>query len=122
MHEIPGTERTTMFTLEINGTALVVTNADEEQARELLESEDFKEDLRTLTADGRPLWDGSAALTIRPATADESEAFEDALEDEDYEEEEDEDDETGDEEPIDIVFLVEVDESDDEDEDDTASA
>jgi hypothetical protein len=121
MHEIPGTERTTMFTLEINGTALVVTNADEEQARELLESEDFKEDLRTLTADGRPLWDGRASLTIRPATADESEAFEEALEDEDYEEE-DEDEETGDEEPIDIVFLVEVDESDDEDEDDTASA
>jgi hypothetical protein len=114
-----------MFTLEINGTALVVTNADEDQARELLESEDFKEDLRTLTTDGRPLWDGSAALTIRPATADESEAFEDALNDEDYEEE-DEDGETGDDEtddddePIDIVFLVEVDETDDED--NTASA
>lgn len=112
-----------MFTLEINGTALVVTNADEDQARELLESEDFKEDLLALTTDGRPLWDGSAALTIRPATADESDAFEDALNDNGYEEEEDEDGETDDgDEPIDIVFLVEIDEMDDEDEGDTASA
>jgi len=108
-----------MFTLEINGTALVVTNADEEQARELLGSEEFKDDLRTLTADGEPLWDGSAALTIRPATKDEQEAFEEALNDEDYEDEE-ADDAEDDEEPIDIVFLVEVDEMDDED--DTASA
>lgn len=110
-----------MFTLEINGTALVVTNADEEQARELLESEEFKDDLRTLTADGQPLWDGQAALNVRTATKDEEEAFEEALADEDFEDE-DEDEADDDEEPIDIVFLVEVDEVDEEDEDDTASA
>ena len=108
-----------MFTLEINGTALVVTNADEEQARELLESEEFKDDLRTLTADGEPLWDGKAALKIRPATKDEQESFEEALSDEEYEDEDETDD---DDDPIDIVFLVEVDEVDEEDEDDTASA
>ena len=112
-----------MFTLEINGTALVVTNADEEQARELLESEEFKDDLRTLTSDGTPLWDGKAPLNIRPATKDEQESFEEALSDDDYEDEDGEDDETDDDdEPIDIVFLVEVDEVDEEDEDDTASA
>lgn len=108
-----------MYTLEINGTALVVTNADEEDARALLESEDFKSDLKTLTSEGRPLWDGNAPLTIRAATEDETEAFEDALSDEDYEDEEEDEDEDDDEDPIDIVFLVEV---DDDEDDDAASA
>jgi hypothetical protein len=106
-----------MFTLEINGTAIVVTNAAETEARELLQSDDFKEDLKTLTADGRPLWDGTAPLTIRAATEDEIEAFEEALEDEEYEDEDPTDD---DDDPIDVVFLVEVD--DDGEEDDSASA
>jgi hypothetical protein len=115
-----------MYTLEINGTALVVTNADEPEARALLESEDFKSDLKTLTAEGRPLWDGSAPLNIRKASESEVEAFEEALNDDDYEDEEDEEDEDEEEEedgqedePIDIVFLVEIDEAD---EDDSASA
>jgi hypothetical protein len=113
-----------MYTLEINGTALVVTNADEPEARALLESEDFKSDLKTLTAEGRPLWDGSAPLNIREASESEVEAFEEALNDEDYEDEDDEEDDEEDdgeegEEPIDIVFLVEIDEAD---EDDSASA
>ncbi|HEV2557187.1 MAG TPA: hypothetical protein VGU45_01035 [Microvirga sp.] len=111
-----------MFTLEINGTAIVVTNADEEQARELLESDEFKDDLKTLTADGEPLWDGKAPLKIRPATEDEQVSFEDALNDEEFEDEEGDDETDDDDEPIDIVFLVEVDEVDEEDEDDTASA
>jgi len=112
-----------MYTLEINGTALVVTNADENEARALLESEDFKSDLKSLTADGCPLWDGAAPLNIRKASESEVEAFEEALGDEEYEEEEEDEedtDEEGDEEPIDIVFLVEIDEEDDED--DSASA
>ena len=114
-----------MYTLEINGTALVVTNADEPEARALLESEDFKSDLKTLTAEGRPLWDGSAPLNIRKASESEVEAFEEALNDDDYEDEEDEEDEDEEEEdgqedePIDIVFLVEIDEADG---DDSASA
>jgi hypothetical protein len=117
-----------MYTLEINGTALVVTNADEPEARALLESEDFKSDLKTLTAEGRPLWDGSAPLNIRKASESEVEAFEEALNDDDYEDEDDEEDEEDEDEeqedgqedePIDIVFLVEIDEAD---EDDSASA
>ena len=107
-----------MFTLEIDGTAIVVTNAAEAEARELLESEDFKEDLRTLTVDGRPLWDGTAPLTIRPASEDEIDAFDEALEDESYEDEDSTDD---DDEAIDVVFLVDIDETG-EDEDDAASA
>jgi hypothetical protein len=116
-----------MFTLEINGTALVVTNADEVSARALLESEEFKEDLKSFTSDGRALWDGKAPLTVRPATEDEIDSFDEALNDDEYEEEEEDDgaepkaanddDEDDDEEPIDIVFLVEIDEQGD-----TASA
>jgi hypothetical protein len=116
-----------MFTLEINGTALVVTNADEVSARALLESEEFKEDLKSFTSDGRALWDGKAPLTVRPATEDEIDSFDEALNDDEYEEEEEEeeeddgaerkaandDDDDDDEEPIDIVFLVEIDEQDD---------
>ena len=105
-----------MFTLEINGTAIVVTNAGENEARELLQSEDFKEDLKTLKADGRPLWDGASPLTVRAATQDEIESFEEALDDEEYEDENPTDD---DDDPIDVVFLVEV---DDDEEDDSASA
>jgi hypothetical protein len=113
-----------MFTLEINGTALVVTNADEVSARALLESDEFKDDLKSFTSDGRALWDGKAPLTVRPATEDEIDSFDEALNDDEYEDEDDSadpkaanDDEEDDEEPIDIVFLVEIDEQDD-----TASA
>jgi hypothetical protein len=61
-----------MFTLEIKGQAIVVTNATEDEAAGLFESEEFKEDLKTLTTDGKPLWDGSSPLTVRPAKEDES--------------------------------------------------
>jgi hypothetical protein len=105
-----------MFTLEINGTAIVVTNAAESDARELLQTDDFKEDLKTLTVDGRPLWDGTSPLTIRAASEDEITAFDEALDDEDYEDEDPTDD---DDDPIDVVFLVEIDEFG---EDDAASA
>ena len=107
-----------MFTLEIAGTAIVVTNAAETEARELLDSEDFKEDLKSLTADGRPLWDGTAPLTIRPASEDEIDAFDEALNDDSYEDEDPTDD---DDDAIEVVFLVEVDGTE-EDEDDAASA
>jgi len=106
-----------MFTLEINGTAIVVTNASEEEARDLFNSEDFKEDLKSLTADGQPLWDGTASFTVRAASEDEIDSFDEALSDEEYEDEDSADD---DDDPIDVVFLVEIDE--DEGEDDEASA
>jgi hypothetical protein len=104
-----------MYTLEINGTALVVTNAAEDDARALLQSEDFKSDLQSLTREGRPLWDGRSPMTIRAATAEEAESFEEAMDDDEYEDEaEEEHDDDDDEEPIDIVFLVEVDDDEDE--------
>lgn len=107
-----------MFTLEIAGKAIAITNADEEQARELFMSEDFREDLKSFTSEGQPLWDGSAAFTVRRASDDEIEAFDDAIaeDEEDWDEEEVEDsDEDDDEEGIDVMFLVTVDEMDDQD-------
>lgn len=100
-----------MFTLEIAGTAVAVTNADEDQARELFLSESFKDDLRSFKSEGRPLWDGSAALTTRSASEDEIDAFQEALDEED---EDDEDDEDYDDLDIDVVFLVSIDEIDDD--------
>lgn len=97
-----------MFTLEIKGTSIAVTNADNEEASGLFESDEFKEDLKTLTTDGQALWDGKAPITVRPASEDEIDSFDEAMNDEDYEDE-DEDDADDDEEPIDVVFLVEID-------------
>jgi len=107
-----------MFTLEIAGKAIAITNADEEQARELFMSEDFREDLKSFTSEGQPLWDGSAAFTVRRASDDEIEAFDDAIaeDEEDWDEEDVEaSDEEDDEEGIDVMFLVTVDEMDDQD-------
>ncbi|HZH50703.1 MAG TPA: hypothetical protein VEZ16_02360 [Microvirga sp.] len=97
-----------MFTLEIAGRAIAVTNADESQARELFLSESFKDDLLSFKSEGRPLWDGSAALTTRSASEEEIDAFNEALDEEDQEE-----DATDDDLDIDVVFLVSIDEIDD---------
>src|SRR3712207_5317984 len=99
-----------MVTLEIDGKAVAVTNADEDQARELFLSESFKDDLKSFKSEGRSLWDGSAALTTRPASEHEIDAFYEALDEED---EVDEDDEDYDDLDIDVVFLVSIDEIDD---------
>jgi hypothetical protein len=107
-----------MFTLEIAGKAIAITNAEEEQARELFMSEDFREDLKSFTSEGNPLWDGNAAFTVRRASDDEIEAFDDAIaeDEEDWDEEDVEaSDEDDDEEGIDVMFLVAVDEMDDQD-------
>ena len=80
-----------MFTLECAGKPLAVTDAAEDQARELFLSEEFTADLRELTSDGAPLWDGKAALTVRRATEQEIEEGE---------------------ETFNVVYLVEVDEAD----------
>ena len=98
-----------MFTLTISDKPVAVTNANEEEARELFMSEDFKEDLKSLESEGAPLWDGHASLNIRPATEDEMAEFEDADFDDD---EEDDDEEDG---PF-IMFLVDVADPDDTDE------
>jgi hypothetical protein len=97
-----------MVTLEIAGKAVAVTNANEEQARELFLSESFKDDLKSFKSESRSLWDGSAALTTRPASEDEIDAFYEALDEEDEVDEDDDDDLD-----IDVVFLVSIDEIDD---------
>ena len=94
-----------MFTLEINGTAIAVVHADETETRNLLDDEDFKEDLQSLTSEGEPLWNGRDPFVLRPATEAEIEAAE----------EEDEDDMEGD---ILVAFIVPVDEDDNDDLDD----
>ena len=98
-----------MFTLMISDKPVAITNANEEEARELLMSEEFKDDLKVLESEGAPLWDGFASLNVRPATEEEKSEFEGADFDED---EEDDDEEEG---PY-IMFLVDVTDPDEEDE------
>ncbi len=100
-----------MFTLTISDKPIAITNADEEEARELLTSEDFKEDLKYLESEGAPIWDGFATLNVRPATEEEKAEFEGA----DFDDEEDDDDEEEDG-PY-IMFLVDVTDPDEADED-----
>jgi hypothetical protein len=99
-----------MFTLTISDKPVAITNANEEEARELLMSEEFKDDLKVLESEGAPLWDGFASLNVRPATDEEKAEFEGADFDED--EEEDDDEEEG---PY-IMFLVDVTDPDEDDE------
>ncbi len=98
-----------MFTLTISDKPVAITNANEEEARELLMSDDFKEDLKVLESEGAPLWDGFATLNVRAATEEEKAEFENADFDED---EEDDDEEEG---PY-IMFLVDVTDPDEADE------
>jgi hypothetical protein len=93
-----------MFTLTISDKPVAITNADEEEARELLMSDDLK----VLESGGAPLWDGFASLNVRAATDEEKAEFEDA----DFDEEDDDDEEEG---PY-IMFLVDVTDPDGEDE------
>jgi len=98
-----------MFTLTISDKPVAITNAEEDEARELLMSEDFKDDLKVLESEGAPLWDGFATLNVRPATDEERTEFENADFDDD---EEDDDEEEG---PY-IMFLVDVTDPDEGDE------
>jgi hypothetical protein len=100
-----------MFTLEISGKPVAVTNASEDEARDLFESGAFKDDLMTLESEGAPLWDGYASLKVRPATQDETAAFKSAATDEDGGTD-GADDEPG---PM-LMFLVDVADPDERDE------
>jgi len=97
-----------MFTLEVAGKPIAVTNASEDEAREVFESDAFKEDLMTIESDGAPIWDGFATLNIRPATEDEVKDFEDAPT-------EDDGGEPAEEETPLIMFLVDIDEAEEDD-------
>ncbi|RDI60978.1 hypothetical protein [Microvirga subterranea] len=65
-----------MFTLEIGGRPVAVTDAEEAQAWAIFESDEFRQDLTVLTSGGLPLWDGKARLSIRPSSDEEVSAFE----------------------------------------------
>ncbi len=115
-----------MFTLEIDGTPVAVTDADENEARELFASAGFKQDLKEFTSGGNPVWNGTSAFTVRPANENEIDYFEEAaLDDDDFDDEDLEDEEDG-EEPVEssaedaefgefeddgssILFLIEID-------------
>ena len=106
-----------MFTLDIDGVAIAVINGTEETARDLFTCDGFKEDIRTMTIDGQPIWNGTSDLTVRKASEDEIEEFEDALASDDGEgdfepdaQHEAEGDGSDDEDEADIVFLVDIDE------------
>ncbi|WP_262271772.1 hypothetical protein [Microvirga yunnanensis] len=93
-----------MFTLEIDGRPIAITDAEEGRARDIFESDEFKEDLTVMTSDGTPLWDGQASLTIRPASDQEVAAFE-ASEFDVNDADEDAEDDDG----VFVTFLVPVD-------------
>lgn len=115
-----------MHTLLIDGVAIAVTDADREDAEALFSSDGFKDDLKSLTVEGRPLWDGVAAFTVREASEDEVAVFDD-FEDGDFDDEfgeddedageaealaddeADEDDEEDDEDAYEVMFLVPID-------------
>jgi hypothetical protein len=105
-----------MFTLEIDGKPIAVTDAGESQARELFQSQAFKDDLLEMESDGEALWDGKKPLNVRPASEDEIDAFDDTMDEDD---EDDEDDDEG--EGINVLFLVPVDDADEDDDSDAAS-
>jgi hypothetical protein len=90
-----------MFTLEIDGKPVAITDADEAQARAIFESDEFRQDLTLMTHQGAPLWDGRAPLDIRPASAQEVAAFE--APDLDADDVDDEDD------SLFVTFLVPID-------------
>jgi hypothetical protein len=98
-----------MFTLTISDKPVAITNAAEDEARELFLSEDFREDLKILESEGAPLWDGFATLNIRPASSEEVTEFEEA----DMDDESGADDDDG--APL-IMFLVDVTDPDDTEE------
>jgi hypothetical protein len=93
-----------MFTLEIGGNPVAITDADEAQARAIFESDEFKHDLTVLTSEGTPLWDGSAPLNVRSASQEEAAAFEAPELDVDDEEDDD----------LFVTFLVPIDHNHDD--------
>ena len=109
-----------MFTLEIDGTAIAVINGDEATARDLFTCDGFKEDIRTLTVDGKPIWNGTSALTVRAASQDEIDEFDEAIAADQGEGDFEPDPQHAndasddDEDEADIVFLVDIDDEDEE--------
>ncbi|ATR20743.1 Hypothetical protein HVPorG_01334 [Roseomonas mucosa] len=98
-----------MFTLEIGGKPVAITDAGEDEAREIFEGKEFRDDLLDLESEDGPLWDGEAPLKWRAATEEEIAEFRQVeLEEEDEEDEEDDG-------PV-IMFLVPLVEDDEDEE------
>jgi hypothetical protein len=91
-----------MFTFELAGHPIAVTDAEGAGPKKVFDSQEFKDDLRSEGGEGRTLWDGSAIFNIRPASDDEIEAFDNAF---------GEDDEA-DEDGINVMFLALLDPTD----------
>ena len=65
-----------IFTLDVAGKPTVSFEAmSTREANELLKEHWFRDDLRLLTCDGAPLWDGVAQLRSRPANEHEAERY-----------------------------------------------
>jgi hypothetical protein len=64
-----------MFTVEIGGKPIAVTDADEPAARGLFEGQHFRHDMQRWLSDGKPIWDGRAPFNVRPASRDEEARF-----------------------------------------------
>ena len=60
-----------MFTLEIGGRPVAITDAGEQEAHRVFDGEQFKHDMQRWRTDGGPVWDGKAAMKVRAATKDE---------------------------------------------------
>ena len=60
-----------MFTLEIDGTPIAITDADQREAHVIFEGDQFKQDMQRWQTDGGPVWDGKAAFRVRSATEEE---------------------------------------------------
>lgn len=72
---LQGAATAPMFTLEVNGTPIAVTKGNEGEARAVFEDPAFGQKLRSLESDGKPLWNGSDLLAIRPASRSEIRAL-----------------------------------------------
>jgi hypothetical protein len=89
------------FTVEIGGQPIACFRSeDQEDAEHFFEAEDFREDLKVMKSDGKPLWNGLATLNLRDANVEEQAEVDQA-----YEFDEDLPKEAGDEF---VVFLVPV--------------
>jgi uncharacterized protein YjiS (DUF1127 family) len=66
---------TPMFTLEVDGAPVAVTKGNRGEARAIFEGAEFKDKLRRMESDGRPLWNGGGSFNIRPASRAEIRAF-----------------------------------------------
>ena len=91
-----------MFTLAIGSKPVAITDAEEVQARDIFESDEFKQDLTVMTSEGTPLWDGRTPLNVRPASQEEVAAFEAPEFDVDDDEDEEDD-------GVFVTFLVPID-------------